>query len=217
MRLTMVKNTWDFSRVIILLFGLIGCIFWTVNAIRGLMEHVVWTTTVYRIFFATLFGVIFYTRARTFCMRVVRKYIRVKDLKQMLEKEPLHDIDLSLIPVEENDEVKAIFVSKHWIYVNDTYIPRGLIHGISAANQANMNVYLNTKNGCDVRIASIRRKYIKKYLRVLNHYIPEISVDAQEAFDNYAKNENDALAKQFKQDVTTKEQFFEVAGLSDLR
>ncbi len=211
----MVKNTWNFTRVIILLFGLIGGLFWTYDLIRGFIDGVVWTTIVYRAFFAVMFWIIFITRAQTYCMRVVRKYIKVKDLQNMLAHDRLRDIDFSTIPLEGDDEIKAFFVSKKWVYVNDTYIPRGLIYGISAANQANMNVYLVTKNGIDIRIASIRRKYIKKYLRILNHYVPEVEVDAQAAFDNYQKNENETLAKQFKQEVNTKEKFFEVAGLND--
>lgn len=143
-------------------------------------------------------------------MKVVRGKLSLKDLKQLLAKEPFSKVNVKSIT--KGYMVSDICVSKHWVYIADTYIPKKMISHISAQKSKTYSViYIHTTTAREIRIADIPNEMVKKFVRLLKKNIPDIKTEPSEVYDNFGKNYMDMSRKDYRK--LSKEAFKTYAGI----
>lgn len=199
----MVKKVWTPARYMILVVSIMFLGMWTVAVVDNTKNGASPTLVLYNIAVAGIFIYFITTLLTPSCMRVVKRYMKYKDLKEVLEKETFQKTDIT--PPETYD----LYISKHWIYINDVYIPRKLILTMSASEgKKGTRIYIETKNGASILFGKVEPTAVKRYIRALKKKLPEITTDTKTLYENYSNLDTKALRKTFEA-KTTKESFRE--------
>lgn len=91
------------------------------------------------------------------CMRVVKRYLSFKELKNFIEQEKFE-----IFRVENISEPFELYYSDKWLFINDVYIPRKLILDGVAIKESFYssfgNIIIMTKNGERIFLAKVKVK-----------------------------------------------------------
>ena len=140
------------------------------------------------------------------CMRVVKRYLSFKELKNFIEQEKFE-----IFRVENISDSFELYYSDKWLFINDVYIPRKLILDGVAIKESFYssfgNIIIMTKNGERIFLAKVKSEEMNKAILQLKKSFVEIKED----INNIKVCRNRLFYKQrkkeFREDISSKEEF----------
>lgn len=207
----MVRKPWMTKQKIYLVLCICMEAIWIFGSVTAIQTHSYpfYYDLIYFVI-AVFFGYLIYHYSVPSCMKVIRGKISLKELKDLLSKEKF--VKLNFNTITKGYLVSDICVSKHWVYIADTYIPRKMISHVSAQEAGkNSVIYIHTTRAQEIRVADIPSELVKKFVRILNKGIPEIKTKPNEVYKNFGKNYMNISKKEYRK--MSKAQFREYANI----
>lgn len=201
----MVDKRYKKIRLIYLIATILLFLFWIVGSFQAFSYGTYpLYYTIYWLFMACVLAGCIYYLSIPLGLRAVHRKLSYKELCEVMSKENLKKVNLSTL--NKGYITSDIYVSKHWIYAGETYIPKKLINYLSAQQKKKYSIfYIVTKNGKEIRIADIDNDYVKHFLKILKKACPELSATSAELYENYGKPKFAISKKEWKQ--MSKEEF----------
>ncbi len=204
----MVDKRYKTIRFIYLIVTILLFIFWIIGSSQAFLsgKNPFYYSFYYLLMACILAGCIYYL-AIPLGLRVLHGKVSYQELSDLIYKENLKKLNVSTL--KKGYLASDIYISEHWIYAGEAYIPKKMIHYLSAQKKKNYSViYIVTTNGKEIRIADIDNDYIKTFLKLLKKNCPECTCTAQELYDNYNKPKFAISKKEWKK--MTKEELIQL-------
>ncbi len=204
----MVDKRYKTIRLIYLIVTILLFLFWIIGSIQAFMNG---NNPIYYVFYylfmaCILAGCIYYLSI-PLGARVVHGKLNYQELSDLINKEPLKKVNISSL--KKGYLASDLYQSKHWLYAGEAYIPKSMIHYLSAQKKKNYSIiYIVTTNGKEIRIADIDNDSIKTFLKFLKKTCPECTCTEKELYANYGKPKFKIPKKEWKK--MTKEEFIEL-------
>ena len=140
------------------------------------------------------------------CMRVVKRYLSFKELKNFIEQEKFE-----IFRVENISDPFELYYSDKWLFINDVYIPRKLILD-GVANKESFyssfgNIIIMTKNGERIFLAKVKSEEMNKAILQLKKSFVEIKEDINNIKVCRNRLFYKQLKKEFRENISSKEEF----------
>ena len=140
------------------------------------------------------------------CMRVVKRYLSFKELKNFIEQEKFE-----IFRVENISEPFELYYSDKWLFINDVYIPRKLILDGVAIKESFYssfgNIIIMTKNGERIFLAKVKSEEMNKAILQLKKSFVEIKEDINNIKVCRNRLFYKQLKKEFRENISSKEEF----------
>ena len=140
------------------------------------------------------------------CMRVVKRYLSFKELKNLIEQEKFE-----IFRVENISEPFELYYSDKWLFINDVYIPRKLILDGVAIKESFYssfgNIIIMTKNGERIFLAKVKSEEMNKAILQLKKSFVEIKEDINNIKVCRNRLFYKQLKKEFRENISSKEEF----------
>ena len=140
------------------------------------------------------------------CMRVVKRYLSLKELKNFIEQEKFE-----IFRVENISDPFELYYSDKWIFINDVYIPRKLILDGVAVKESFYssfgNIIIMTKNGERIFLAKVKSEEMNKAILQLKKSFVEIKEDINNIKVCRNRLFYKQLKKEFRENISSKEEF----------
>ena len=140
------------------------------------------------------------------CMRVVKRYLSLKELKNFIEQEKFE-----IFRVENISDSFELYYSDKWLFINDVYIPRKLILDGVAIKESFYssfgNIIIMTKNGERIFLAKIKSEEMNKAILQLKKSFVEIKEDINNIKVCRNRLFYKQLKKEFRENISSKEEF----------
>lgn len=140
------------------------------------------------------------------CMRVVKRYLSLKELKNFIEQEKFE-----IFRVENISDPFELYYSDKWIFINDVYIPRKLILDGVAIKESFYssfgNIIIMTKNGERIFLAKVKSEEMNKAILQLKKSFVEIKEDINNIKVCRNRLFYKQLKKEFIENISSKEEF----------
>ena len=140
------------------------------------------------------------------CMRVVKRYLSFKELKNFIEQEKFE-----IFRVENISEPFELYYSDKWLFINDVYIPRKLILDGVAVKESFYssfgNIIIMTKNGERIFLAKVKSEEMNKAILQLKKSFVEIKEDINNIKVCRNRLFYKQLKKEFRENISSKEEF----------
>lgn len=163
------------SRIIYLIIACGIELFWIFGSIQAISTGLYPAYfTIYYIIMGLAIAAWIYHLSIPIGLRAVAHKLSYKELCSTIEKEKMKKIDLSSF---SNGWIPSdLYVSEHWLYMGETYIPRKMASHLSGMKRKKDSaVYINTVNGKEFEIAQMDHAAIKRFLKLLKKHIPELT------------------------------------------
>lgn len=140
------------------------------------------------------------------CMRVVKRYLSLKELKNFIEQEKFE-----IFRVENISDPFELYYSDKWLFINDVYIPRKLILDGVAIKESFYssfgNIIIMTKNGERIFLAKVKSEEMNKAILQLKKSFVEIKEDINNIKVCRNRLFYKQLKKEFRENISSKEEF----------
>ena len=140
------------------------------------------------------------------CMRVVKRYLSLKELKNFIEQEKFE-----IFRVENISDPFELYYSDKWLFINDVYIPRKLILDGVAVKESFYssfgNIIIMTKNGERIFLAKVKSEEMNKAILQLKKSFVEIKEDINNIKVCRNRLFYKQLKKEFRENISSKEEF----------
>lgn len=140
------------------------------------------------------------------CMRVVKRYLSLKELKNFIEQEKFE-----IFRVENISDPFELYYSDKWLFINDVYIPRKLILDGVAIKESFYssfgNIIIMTKNGERIFLAKVKSEEMNKAILQLKKSFVEIKEDINNIKVCRNRLFYKQLKKAFRENISSKEEF----------
>lgn len=140
------------------------------------------------------------------CMRVVKRYLSLKELKNFIEQEKFE-----VFRVENISDPFELYYSDKWLFINDVYIPRKLILDGVAIKESFYssfgNIIIMTKNGERIFLAKVKSEEMNKAILQLKKSFVEIKEDINNIKVCRNRLFYKQLKKEFRENISSKEEF----------
>ena len=140
------------------------------------------------------------------CMRVVKRYLSFKELKNFIEQEKFE-----IFRVENISDPFELYYSDKWLFINDVYIPRKLILDGVAIKESFYssfgNIIIMTKNGERIFLAKVKSEEMNKAILQLKKSFVEIKEDINNIKVCRNRLFYKQLKKEFRKNISSKEEF----------
>ena len=140
------------------------------------------------------------------CMRVVKRYLSLKELKNFIEQEKFE-----IFRVENISDSFELYYSDKWLFINDVYIPRKLILDGVAIKESFYssfgNIIIMTKNGERIFLAKVKSEEMNKAILQLKKSFVEIKEDINNIKVCRNRLFYKQLKKEFRENISSKEEF----------
>lgn len=140
------------------------------------------------------------------CMRVVKRYLSFKELKNFIEQEKFE-----IFRVENISDPFELYYSDKWLFINDVYIPRKLILDGVAIKESFYssfgNIIIMTKNGERIFLAKVKSEEMNKAILQLKKSFVEIKEDINNIKVCRNRLFYKQLKKEFRENISSKEEF----------
>ena len=140
------------------------------------------------------------------CMRVVKRYLSFKELKNLIEQEKFE-----IFRVENISEPFELYYSDKWLFINDVYIPRKLILDGVAIKESFYssfgNIIIMTKNDERIFLAKVKSEEMNKAILQLKKSFVEIKEDINNIKVCRNRLFYKQLKKEFRENISSKEEF----------
>ncbi len=140
------------------------------------------------------------------CMRVVKRYLSLKELRNFIEQEKFE-----IFRVENISDPFELYYSDKWLFINDVYIPRKLILDGVAIKESFYssfgNIIIMTKNGERIFLAKVKSEEMNKAILQLKKSFVEIKEDINNIKVCRNRLFYKQLKKEFRENISSKEEF----------
>ena len=140
------------------------------------------------------------------CMRVVKRYLSLKELRNFIEQEKFE-----IFKVENISDPFELYYSDKWLFINDVYIPRKLILDGVAIKESFYssfgNIIIMTKNGERIFLAKVKSEEMNKAILQLKKSFAEIKEDINNIKVCRNRLFYKQLKKEFRENISSKEEF----------
>ena len=129
------------------------------------------------IFFTYLFVGCAYPK-RFACMKIVKRYLSFRELKDFIEKEKFNRFVM-----EDISDPFDFYYSENWFFVKEVYVPRKIVLDIIAVNKSLFSPFtvigIITENGEAVFLAQVKKEEADQVTIKLKKEFPEFRCDVQ--------------------------------------
>ena len=129
------------------------------------------------IFFTYLFVGCAYPK-RFACMKIVKRYLSFRELKDFIEKEKFNRFVM-----EDVSDPFDFYYSENWFFVKEVYVPRKIVLDIIAVNKSLFSPFtvigIITENGEAVFLAQVKKEEADQVTIKLKKEFPEFRCDVQ--------------------------------------
>ena len=162
------------------------------------------------IFFTYLFVGCAYPK-RFACMKIVKRYLSFRELKDFIEKEKFNRF------VMEDISDPFDFYSENWFFVKEVYVPRKIVLDIIAVNKSLFSPFtvigIITENGEAVFLAQVKKEEADQVTIKLKKEFPEFRCDVQILREAIYKRFYKEKKRQFADKIPDKMEFINYCRL----
>lgn len=204
----MIKKIWTWKKIILIII-LLMIIIVLLKSLN--LAFVANELDVALIFLATFIFFLYFLLKTAYppkfeCMRVVKRYLSFKELKNFIEQEKFE-----IFRVENISDPFELYYSDKWLFINDVYIPRKLILDGVAIKESFYssfgNIIIMTKNGERIFLAKVKSEEMNKAILQLKKSFVEIKEDINNIKVCRNRLFYKQLKKEFRENISSKEEF----------
>lgn len=163
------------------------------------------------IFFTYLFVGCAYPK-RFACMKIVKRYLSFRELKDFIEKEKFNRFVM-----EDISDPFDFYYSENWFFVKGVYVPRKIVLDIIAVNKSLFSPFtvigIITENGEAVFLAQVKKEEADQVTIKLKKEFPEFRCDVQILREAIYKRFYKEKKRQFADKIPDKMEFINYCRL----
>lgn len=163
------------------------------------------------IFFTYLFVGCAYPK-RFACMKIVKRYLSFRELKDFIEKEKFNGFVM-----EDISDPFDFYYSENWFFVKEVYVPRKIVLDIIAVNKSLFSPFtvigIITENGEAVFLAQVKKEEADQVTIKLKKEFPEFRCDVQILREAIYKRFYKEKKRQFADKIPDKMEFINYCRL----
>lgn len=157
------------------------------------------------IFFIYLFVGCAYPK-RFACMKIVKRYLSFRELKNFIEKEKFNRFVM-----EDISDPFDFYYSENWFFVKEVYVPRKIVLDIIAVSKSLFSPFtvigIITENGEAVFLAQVKKEEADQVTSKLKKEFPEFRCDVQILKEAIYKRFYKEKKRQFAEKIPDKMEF----------
>lgn len=162
-------------------------------------------------FFTYLFVGCAYPK-RFACMKIVKRYLSFRELKNFIEKEKFNRFVM-----EDISDPFDFYYSENWFFVKEVYVPRKIVLDIIAVSKSLFSPFtvigIITENGEAVFLAQVKKEEADQVTSKLKKEFPEFRCDVQILKEAIYKRFYKEKKRQFAEKIPDKMEFINHCSL----